>query len=325
MKKALIVGIDFYEHISSLYGCSNDALSLASVLGEHYNSEKNFDINTITASSLEQAISKNELKSLTKELFKEENEIALFFFAGHGYIEECGGYLVTSECQHGDSGFPLDELMQIVDHSPAKSKIVIIDSCHSGTAGSSSLDRNKSVLSDGVTILTASSPDQYANEENGSGIFTSLLVEALGGAASNLVGEVSPGGVYAHIDQSLGSWKQRPIFKTNVRNFTTLRKVKPPIDLDDLKQITNFFGQEDEEYQLDPTFEPERNGGESEGTPSPSRENTEKFAVLQKYNRVNLLVPVNAPHMWHAAMESKSCKLTTLGKHYWKLVRNKNI
>ena len=47
---------------------------------------------------------------------------------------------------------------------------------------------------------------------------------------------------------------------------------------------------------------------------------TEKFAVLQNYNRVNLVKPVGAPHMWHAAIQSKSCELTVLGQHYWNLV-----
>jgi hypothetical protein len=31
---------------------------------------------------------------------------------------------------------------------------------------------------------------------------------------------------------------------------------------------------------------------------------------------------VGAPHMWHAAMQSKSCQLTVLGEHYRKLVAN---
>jgi hypothetical protein len=54
-------------------------------------------------------------------------------------------------------------------------------------------------------------------------------------------------------------------------------------------------------------------------------EKTRKFAVLQKYNRVNLLVPVDAPHIWHAAMHSKSCKLTVLGEHYRRLVEKNRI
>ena len=40
-----------------------------------------------------------------------------------------------------------------------------------------------------------------------------------------------------------------------------------------------------------------------------------------KFVRVNLVRPVGAPHMWHAAMESKACELTVLGQHYWSLVK----
>jgi hypothetical protein len=77
------------------------------------------------------------------------------------------------------------------------------------------------------------------------------------------------------------------------------------------------------EYKLDPSFEPVRQGGTAEKDwPAPIKENTEKFSLLQKYNRVNLVVPVDAPHMWHAAVESKSCRLTALGEHYRRLVED---
>jgi hypothetical protein len=59
--------------------------------------------------------------------------------------------------------------------------------------------------------------------------------------------------------------------------------------------------------------------------PNPIPENTRKFAVLQNYNRLNLVVPVDAPHMWHAAMESKGCKLTVLGEHYRRLAERGRI
>ena len=55
--------------------------------------------------------------------------------------------------------------------------------------------------------------------------------------------------------------------------------------------------------------------------PPPNPKNAGKFAVLQRYNRVNLVVPVGAEHMWNAAVESKSCKLTVLGEHYRRLVQ----
>ena len=68
-------------------------------------------------------------------------------------------------------------------------------------------------------------------------MFTSLFVDALNGSAANLVGDITPGSVYAHIDQSLGPWAQRPVFKTNVKTFVSLRKAEPPIALADLAGI----------------------------------------------------------------------------------------
>jgi hypothetical protein len=130
--------------------------------------------------------------------------------------------------------------------------------------------------------------------------------------------------VYAHIDQSLGAWDQRPVFKTNVKSFVSLRKVQPPISLADLRRITDFFPQASSEYQLNPSFEPEMKGRDP-GMPAPDPDNTKTFAVLQKYYRVSLVVPVGAPHMWHAAMESRACKLTALGEHYRKLAERKRI
>ncbi|MBW7941989.1 MAG: caspase family protein, partial [Candidatus Kuenenia stuttgartiensis] len=212
----------------------------------------------------------------------------------------------------------------IANSSPAKNKIIILDSCHSGIAGSTPSGEQLATLSEGLTILTASTKDQYASEENGSGVFTSLLVDALSGSAANLTGDITPGSIYAHIDQSLGAWEQRPVFKTNVKQFVSLRKATPPISLEDLRKISDYFPSPGFEFQLDPSYEPEMNG-RSQGMPPPNIENNQVFAILQKYNRLNLLVPVNAPHMWNAAMESKACKLTALGEHYRRLVSKGRI
>ena len=65
--------------------------------------------------------------------------------------------------------------------------------------------------------------------------------------------------------------------------------------------------------------------GRDPGMPNPDPENTRTFAILQRYNRLNLLVPVNVPHMWNTAMESESCRLTALGEHYRRLVEKSRI
>lgn len=315
MRKALIVGINYYGGDNDLSGCVNDAYNVKNVLERNADGTLNFDINLMTATDEETIITKNILKDNIENLFSGDPEIALFYYSGHGYIESTGGYLVTSECQRGDDGLDLNNLMNIVNDSKAKNKIIILDSCHSGELGNLKYNDSLSVLSEGTTILTACSKEQYAIESENTGVFTNLLVDALYGAASNLIGDVTPGSVYAHIDQSLGAWEQRPIFKTNVKEFVSLRKNMPSIAVEDLRKITELFNKPSATFKLDPTYEPT-----SEDF---IEDNGKKFEVLQNYNRVNLVVPVEEKHMYYAAMNSKDCRLTPLGIHYWNLV-NKN-
>lgn len=317
MRKALVVGIDYYETINPLFGCVNDAYAVKAVFDRHSDGTKNFDVNIEVATGPNATIERKKLKNKVEELFKDKSEIALFYFSGHGYVESTGGYLITSECKDGDDGLSMNELLEIANRSPSRNKIIILDCCHSGIAGKLSPKEDKSILSEGITILTASSETQYALEVNGSGVFTTLFIDAMNGSASNLVGDITPGSIYAHIDQSLGSWEQRPIFKTNVTTFTTLRKVQPPIALSDLKQLRELFPTKGQPFQLDPSYEPD--------SKNPIEENMAKFKLLQKYNRLNLVVPVDAEHMYYAAMESKSCKLTILGEHYWNLIDKDRI
>jgi hypothetical protein len=326
MHKALVVGIDYYEKINPLYGCVNDAHSVKSVLERNSDGTVNFGVRFLSGTGATDTVTRTELRNAVRELFADDSEVALFYFAGHGHIDDTGGFLCTSDTHNGDDGLALAEILTMANGSKAKNKVIVLDSCFSGVAGDRSLTPNSAELSQGLTILTASTAAQYATEQNGSGVFTALFVDALSGAAANLVGEVTPGSVYAHIDQSLGPWEQRPVFKTNVKNFISLRKVQPPIALADLQRITEFFPGPGAEFRLDPSFEPERTAGDiANGVPPPIIENTRTFAILQKYNRVNLLIPVDAPHMWHAAMNSKPCKLTVLGEHYRRLVANKQI
>jgi hypothetical protein len=324
MKIALVVGVNYYSSGGDLYGCVNDAYNVKKVLERNSDGSVNFDCKLLTASNSRESIERGELKDAVEKLFSTKAKIALFYFAGHGHIETTGGYLLASDAKRGDDGLSLNEVLVLANQSPATNKIIILDSCHSGIAGNPPSIKDNSLLVEGITILTASTADQYASEEDGSGVFTSLFVDALRGSASNILGDITPGSVYAHIDQSLGAWEQRPVFKTNVRNFVSLRKATASIPLEDLRRVNEFFPTSGYEYPLNPTYEPVLKGRDK-GMPEPIIENTKIFAILQKYNRLNLLVPVDAPHMWNAAMESKSCKLTALGEHYRKLAEKNRI
>lgn len=329
-RKALIVGLDYYEHLPWLSGCVHDAHSVARVLGRHADGRVNFPTPKILTTSAENdVVSRIDLKAAVRELFADDSELALFYFAGHGYIEDTGGFLCAGDCVTGDDGLSLAEIISIASTSKAQNKVIVLDSCYSGVAGNGRADSMAAEIVQGTSILTASTATQYAMESpgGGSGVFTDLFVDALEGAAANLVGEVTPGSVYAHIDQSLGPWAQRPVFKTNVKSFVSLRTATAPISYSALKAISTLFPSPDFEIQLDPSYEPERGSQRNADPdiPPPDPAKNADFAILQEYAKVNLVRPVGAPHMWHAAMQSKPCRLTALGQHYRRLVADELI
>ena len=60
------------------------------------------------------------------------------------------------------------------------------------------------------------------------------------------------------VDQTLGSWEQRPIYKANVQSFISLRQVAPKIPGEILRKLPTYFKNPSDVFPLDPSFEPDR-------------------------------------------------------------------
>lgn len=322
MRKALCVGIDSYEYVNDLHGCVNDANGVKNALERNGDGTLNFSTKLMCATSETSYIKRNDLKDAITELFNGESEIALLYYSGHGSYDALGGYLCTSEIERADEGLSLNDVMGIVSDSRAQNKIVILDSCFSGLIASSKEMQNYSILHNGTTILAACDEKQYSTEENCHGVFTNLLIEALYGGAMNLLGEVSPGSIYSYIDRSLGGWEQRPVFKANIKSFVSLRKNTPPISIEELRKITKIFKTPYDELPLDPTYEKDKHEADVKVE---NKEHEATFTTLQKYVKLNLVVPVGEEHMYYAAINHKACKLTVQGQHYWNLVYKNTI
>ena len=220
-----------------------------------------------------------------------------------------------------------DILRYVQNNKKCKNKIIILDCCHSSAICENNESCESSTISEGLTILAACKSDEYSIEVNGHGIFTNLLINALSGEAANLKGQITPGSIYSYIDQALGMWEQRPVFKTNITQFVPIRTVTPPISNFILQKIVDYFPDPDSEYRLNPSFEV-TNSTEYEHSkiePYAQEKNVDIFKNLQKLVSVGLVVPVEEEHMYYAAMNSKSCKLTSLGHHYWKLIDSKKM
>lgn len=315
MRKALIVGFNNYPG-AELSGCVQDAVELATILERDADGSPNFDTRVFTDSP--NKVTKGQLRQQIEELFSGPNDIALFYFSGHGLLNSSGGYIVTPDYKEGDEGIPMDTILNLANKSKAREKVIILDCCHSGKFASPDLDGGDiAKLGDGLTVLTASRATEAAVLKGGSSVFTSLIIDALQGGATDLRGFVTPGGIYAYVDSALGAWEQRPVFKTNVSRFTHLRIVQPPIDPHVLRKLKEYFPTPTSEYDLDPSYE--------DTNPDHSPENVAVFKHLQKMFSVGLVRPVGEEFMYFAAMNSKSCRLTSLGYQYWRMVDEKRL
>lgn len=316
-KKALVIGNDLYPECP-LSGCENDAQSIAKLLKRNFDDSPNFstDLRVNESSRL--------IKYSIKSLFEGQCDIALLYFAGHG---------TSSEDESGIVGIDgtvvsFSYIMSHVAKSKHRHNILIFDSCFSGEAGHSfSNSDDMASVPSGVTILSACRKNETAAEYSEHGLFTSILIAALSGGAANLLGEITPGAIYAYIDRCLGPWDQRPIFKTHVDSFCSIRKTEAPVPLAVLRKLPSLFPSPVYTFTLDPSYEPTNSPTIEHKViePHANNNNVAVFHDLQMLARVGLVVPFGAEHMYFAAMESKGCKLTPIGIHYWELASQEKI
>jgi hypothetical protein len=311
MRKALLVGIDSYPN-APLSGCVSDVKLMAEVLAKNEDGSPNFSCRVLTAPH--SRVERSDLKQAVEELFRDKADVALLHFSGHGTVNNLGGYLVTQDAKRYDEGVPMTDLLTLANKSPVKEVVIFLDCCHSGALGQlPGVDNDKALLREGVSILTASRDSQVAVEKGGHGVVTAMVSDALRGGAADVCGNVSVAAVYAYVDQRLGPWHQRPLFKSHVSTLIPLRKCKPQVELEILRVLPDRFPSPDYEYPLDSSYEP---------TAEPKHEEHERiFSQLQRLRAARLLVPVGEEHLYFAAMNNKACALTPLGKHYWHLAK----
>lgn len=316
--KALIVGIDAY-HGAPLNGCCNDANSVSQLLERNEDGSPNFTVREeLNVPTLK------ELRMVLRDLFAGPSDIALFYFSGHGYLGEDGGYLVLPDFDEGKEGLRTKDLLEMANDSSATNRIIILDCCHAGDIASRRQEQSgPPPIKRGTTILAACREKEVSLECDGHGVFTSLLMEGLKGGAAGITGAVTPSSIYAYIDRSLNAWEQRPIFATNVHNFIPIRMCRPPVAHEVLRKIPLYFTAPDAEFPLNPSYEDTNSPNVKHDVvlPYAVAENVQIFKDLQELQKVGIVTPVGEQYMYFAAMNSKSCRLTPLGRHFWEVAQ----
>jgi hypothetical protein len=317
-KRALLVGIDHYDALPGLTGCVADARCMSEILAHHGDGSPNYDCRLLTSAD-RQPITRAYLRAQWHNLFDNFDGHILFHFSGHGTPTRAGGVIVTQDGTRGDPGLSMDELLALASKSPAKSVLLLIDCCYAGNLGDPALLQGsgegpgQAVIRGGLTILAASRSTETAREIAGNGVFTRLMLGALSGGAADVRGRISAASIYAYVEQALGSWDQRPMYKSYADRLPPVRLCKPSVPDPILRELPELFPKEDSLYSLDPSYEYTH--------PTAKPAHVAVFNKLKVLRNANLLTTKSGKDLYFIALEKGWVKLTPLGQFYWNLAK----
>lgn len=319
-RRALLVGIDRYDHIiPSLNWCTGDALAMREALAFHANHDANYGCRVLLGSqpsggNAEERVTFNRLRTALEELFAYDGEVA-FYFSGHGIAGSNGVYLATQDGSPSLPGILLNDLLAMANRSPAREVLFLLDCCYAGALGEPAASDDATManlyLREGVTLIAAAHAQAPAFERDQHGIFTRLLLGGLDGGAADPRGRVSTASLYAYVEQALGPWDQRPIYKSTASQLAPIRYCAPDIDDDELRRLPELFPQPDHQFRLAPTYEVTR--------PEAAPEHIALFNLFKRYQVARLLRPSIDRDLYFAALRSNTVELTPLGRFYRQL------
>ncbi|QKD83223.1 hypothetical protein HPC62_14385 [Thermoleptolyngbya sichuanensis A183] len=144
-RDALVVGVNAYQFLQPLKAPARDAEAIAQMLQTYgeFRVQRLPEVVQVGQPKIGQAtpVFLRDLETALVNLFKPKGsnipQTALFYFSGHGIQKEAGiheGYLAVSDA-NPDAGFyglSLYWLRRLLQESPVRQRIVILDCCHSG-------------------------------------------------------------------------------------------------------------------------------------------------------------------------------------------------
>lgn len=146
--RALLIGIQDYAKAPRLVGEERDVRVLEATLIERggYPADRvRTIINSARGGDADFGEPRTESESLKAEIASwltgcRADEAMLLYFSGHGFRDDQNRlYLAAVDCDPADpkpGGIPIAELRQMLVNCAARSKLLVLDACHAGSAGS---------------------------------------------------------------------------------------------------------------------------------------------------------------------------------------------
>jgi formylglycine-generating enzyme required for sulfatase activity len=226
---AIIVGVGHYKdrNISPLKRTVADAEAIYQVLtGPRVRGYPKSQVYLFTDRTLRKPTRGAILEGLRTVLDRAEpDDLVLFYFSGHGIDRNGEVYLLPQDADTefiDDTTLRLKTLKDRFAKLKAKSQVIILDACHSGSRRSDAYDGiiKTVATSSGVSFVILSSSEgaqkSYEDEELGHGVYTNYLLEALRGigtADQNGNYEITVREAHEYVEEKVGKWakaKKRP-------------------------------------------------------------------------------------------------------------------
>ncbi|MCB0651214.1 MAG: caspase family protein [Saprospiraceae bacterium] len=189
---ALIIGISGYSHMPALRYPDDDAYRIFAFLQSPSGGAIPEDQIRIL---IDEAATKDNIKNAMKEIFWKAgpNDLVFMYFSGHGLK----GAFLPIDFDGTANKLYHEEVVQILDKSPAKYKLCIADACHSGSLLALKGGTEPSVFGKyyeslanakaGTALIMSSKSDETSLESSGlrQGVFTHFLIRGMKGEADS--------------------------------------------------------------------------------------------------------------------------------------------
>lgn len=193
--RVLSIGITKYDELPSLEFTTNDARNFVRAYSEVGGVGEDKLTLLVDDGRDAEPLTSQAVESSALQFLRScsSRETAILFFSGHGVRLDSGFSLAASDFHSPESAtgaIPMDRLRSALALCAAKSKIVILDCCHSGSFGAAPSDIASSFRSvPGCVVIAASRPSEASLETHSlrSGIFTHWLVAGMRGAANTKI------------------------------------------------------------------------------------------------------------------------------------------
>ena len=198
---AAIVGVNDYQDIPKLRYCVADARLLYKTLHERagFSKDRMILLTDTAARFSDMPTRKNIYRRLSDLLsFASPEDTVLVFFSGHGLRDDQGrGYFAPIDADATSlvrTCVAMAQVKQLIESCKARSKVLMLDTCHAGTAKGGPVDKRIAIGSaelvqqaagKGFVTLASCGPKQESHESAklGHGVFSHYLAEGLQGRA----------------------------------------------------------------------------------------------------------------------------------------------